>query len=194
MKVVHEQGLEQGGSYHDACPECISQYEQNHQGCLLHHPRIHRIRQGNPVTHASVQNTKKFLTDNSLHTVNGAKQVTPGEVRRLGSYCIAQNSWYHFAIFVLFLMSIELFLRRDEYRLAGGEAYQKNMCVMTGNFLVEAIALKLKVKKTRDNSRTATQGKPMPPDLSLSKSPFSPRRFHLRPCHSNCCQIHVHVW
>ena len=100
-----------------------------------------------------MRNTVERIHKDSVHQVKGACHLLPSHVRAIGEYCISSNDPCQFAIFVLLLLAINLFLRKLEFSSLEDDNFNVNMFVMTGEYLVEALNLKVLGKGKRDQDR-----------------------------------------
>ena len=100
-----------------------------------------------------VCDTFSYIRDNTAHMVNGACHLLPSHVRKIREYAASSNDIVWYEIFVMLLMSIELFLQKMEYSSLDGDNFNTNMFVMSDEFVPEALNLKVKGKKKRKKKR-----------------------------------------
>jgi len=145
--------LEQGHGKHytEVCEQCLVAYSDNERGCPTHlgMPRIRRT--GSPDQSKVVKDTRNLIKGTSSHVVDGAKQLTPEDMRDFRDYCVNSGSWFQFGLFVMYLFAIDLFLRKEEFTSVKEEDFLQDLFQMTGPFLVKAFVVKLKVKRTSGN-------------------------------------------
>lgn len=159
---MHENTHGAVGPYKDQCPDCALAYSrnQNSTGCKEHHfdPRLRRT--GNVCKATLVQDTTKRIHRDSAHKVQGACQLLPGDVRLIRDYCISSNDNFLFELFVCLLTSIELFLRKMEFSHLHEDSFNTHMSVMSGDFLIEALNLKVDGKRKRTKNLGPNDGPP----------------------------------
>jgi hypothetical protein len=100
-----------------------------------------------------VKNTVKLIHFRSTHKVNGSSHLLPSQVRQLGAHCVSGNNLCDFSIFVLFLVAINLFLRKLEFSSLDEANLHQNMFVMTGEYIVRALHLSVLGKGVRNTTR-----------------------------------------
>ena len=73
-------------------------------------------------------------------------------MRDIRDYCVNSNDPFHFGLFCVLLLSIDVFLRKVEFQSLSSDNFNSNLFVMTGEFLPEALNLKVKgkIKKTKN--------------------------------------------
>ena len=144
-----------GDSYWDKCDACVTAVKnRNFLGCDYHSPP-RTIRTGNVMCATAVEDTIAYIRMNSSHVVKGACHLLPSHVRKIREYVSSSNDIFWFEIYVLLLMSIELYLRKMEYSSLTLENFNKEMFVMRGEFDVKALNLKVKGKKKRKKKKKA---------------------------------------
>ena len=145
-----------GQTYWNMCKDCCVAASQNiFSGCKYHSP-CRLVTSGNVMGATSVRDTINYIRDKSHHVVSGACHLLPSHVRQIREYAASSNDIYWMEIYVLLLMSIELFLRKMEYSSLTVDNFNTNMFVMSDEYVVEAFNLKVKGKKKRKKKKKAT--------------------------------------
>lgn len=156
LTAVHENAHGRIGGYHERCDTCLAEFVAgNPTGCVYHVGDPQTKRSGNVVHSTLVKDTVSFCHKTSDHVVQGARQLLPSQVRQIRDYCINSNDKCLVAIYTMLLLSIYLFLRKMEVEGLTDENFNIEMFVMTKEFLVDALNLKIhgKSKRTRDRGK-----------------------------------------
>ena len=156
MSLVHERTHGRTGPYLEACSECMKVHQGGKSGgCLAHKGSPRPQRSGN-VTHSiEVRDTILKIKKDSGHQVNGACHLLPSDLREIGGYCSSSNDPFLFMICVMLLLSIDLFLRQMEFISLHYDNFMTNMFVMSDEFIVEALNLRVKGKAKRHKKKGA---------------------------------------
>ena len=145
-----------GITYWNSCQDCSREASKaNFSGCKFHSP-ARLVTAGNVMKSTMVSDTINYIRANTSHIVRGACHLLPSHVRQIRNYAASSNDIFWMEIYVLLLMSIELFLRKMEYTSLTLENFNQNMFVMSDDFVVEALNLKVKGKKKRKKKKKAT--------------------------------------
>jgi len=150
---VHEVAHGRVGQYVDPCPDCRTRWIQNDGGCESHANSPQPVRSGSVCTSTLMKNTIQWIHKRSSHKVIGSSQLLPSQVRQLGAHCVSGNNICDFSIFVLFLVAINLFLRKFEFSSLQESNLNLNMFVMTGEYIVNAMHLSVLGKGVRNTTR-----------------------------------------
>jgi hypothetical protein len=102
-------------AYSEACPECVKLWSEKQTHGCKYHPTRCTTRQGNPADHPDCTMYIANLLKYTEHTAEGAGFLMPLELRTVGEYCINKNdiAWNQF--YVIVLVSIDIFLRKEEF-------------------------------------------------------------------------------
>ena len=158
LTCVHENAHGCCGQYKEVCKDCLDIYNRTGTGgCRHHHADPRPTHSGNVCRSMLVKNTVARIRKDSEHQIKGACHLLPCDVRQVGDYCISSNDPFLFGIFVLLLMSIELFLRKYEFSSLELSNFNTNMFVMTGEYLIEALNLKVKGKHKPQSNQNGTK-------------------------------------
>lgn len=154
LTCVHENAHGRKGDYIEECTACFDIWKEKGAGsCSTHIAEAAPRRRGNVCNSTVVRDTIKQIKTNSSHKREGAAQLLPGDVRDIGEYCINSNDPFLFAVFVLLLVSIDLFLRKMEFMSLELSNFNTNLFVMSGEYIIEALNLKVKGKKKKKKRR-----------------------------------------
>jgi hypothetical protein len=106
----------QDSSYCDACAECLqlNATDKRSNGCAFHHGRPLLMRTGDPSKDRVYLNNSIRVKKESHHKVHGAGQLLPGDVRDVLNTLVSENSIEKLQIATMLIISIHLFLRKDE--------------------------------------------------------------------------------
>lgn len=159
ISAVHT-GQDNSGQYSERCEDCFKNYtaEIRREGCAIHASRDcqHR-RSGNPITSSAFKVTKQKITDMVEHEIKGARGLLPCDQRLVREYCIASNDKFKISIWVAFHLSTDLFLRRMEFRDIDGDSFQKDMCKMSDEFVMQAFVVETLKKVTHSTEETQSK-------------------------------------
>ena len=154
VECVHKRRHDIMGPYTAVCEGCCLQYEKDQSGCANHAGNPAIRRRGSPSNSTLVNDTTKRIKYESEHVTEGCKQVTPSDFRKFRDYCINSASWYNYQLFIMFLVAIELFLRKTEFCNITEDSFNISSSVLTGPYILQCLNLKLKVKRTSGNQHT----------------------------------------
>jgi len=153
LYTVHEIAHGRVGQYVDPCPQCRTLWTDNRGGCESHANSPQPVRSGSVCSSTLMKNTIQWIHKRSNHKTNGSAQLLPKQVRQLGVHCVSGNDPCDFAIYVLLLVAINLFLRKLEFSSLKESNFNVDMFVMTGEYIVSALHLKVLGKGVRDTTR-----------------------------------------
>lgn len=153
---VHRNGHGFGPEYSDQCADSFTVYKEKGVGGCVHHGIPLYTRRGDVTTCALVQDTVTHLKHTSTHIVNGACHLLPSDLRDVRAYATAKNDIFYMEIYVLLLLLIDLFLRRNEYSSLAGENFNTKLFLLTDHFVIEALNVSVKGKKTQTKERRSS--------------------------------------
>ena len=153
MTVVHANAHGQVGEYRELCPECSTNYAAKGFGCKYHASQARPCRSGNVCLSSGFVDTDALIKATNMHKVQGASHILPREVRMLGKYCIASNDLFYLGMYALLLVSIDLFLRKVEFSSLELANFNTTMFVMTDEYIIDALNLKVKGKKKKKSKK-----------------------------------------
>jgi len=150
----HENAHKSGTQYVEKCEGCLQLYNKNLSiGCNLHKSNPSPSRTGNVMKSRLVVDTMKFIKMNSNHIVEGANRLTPSDVRDIGEYCISSNDHYNYCLFVLTLVSIDLFLRKMEFSSLHNANFSAQLSVVNRKDAPDSLCFKVKRKKKKESGK-----------------------------------------
>jgi hypothetical protein len=76
-------------------------------------------------------------------------------MRQIGLHCINSGSQFKVSIFVCVLLAVELFLRKEEFRGIEFEGFINDMMIMSSEYIIEGLVIKLKKKRTGSTEEQA---------------------------------------
>jgi hypothetical protein len=106
----------QNHSYSDACSECVRLHAMTtpSTGCPFHLSMPLLLRTGDPTKDTVYANNAIRVKKASAWRVEGAGQLLPGDIRDVLDCLVSANSVPKLQIATMLLVSISLFLRKDE--------------------------------------------------------------------------------
>jgi hypothetical protein len=75
-------------------------------------------------------------------------QLRPSELRRIGDHCISSGSTFQVSIFICLLFAVDLFLHKEEFLGVDFDSFINHLMIMSGEYLVDGLVVKLKKKRT----------------------------------------------
>jgi hypothetical protein len=157
LGAVHVMSHGRSGPYTEKCELCAAVYPTTKTGCA-HHPTTPRpIRMGDVIKSTQFINTISHIQKDNQWKPTGATHLLPSEVRKIGQYCVHSNDPCKFMVFVLFLVAINLFLRKFEFSSLTGASFITSKHFMTGEDVVEALHLQVDGKQARCRSRGVSE-------------------------------------
>ena len=145
---VHANAHGQTGEFHNKCEDCYKAIQEGGIRSCIHHLLTPRpVRIGNVMLSTLVRDTIAHIKAESEHHVQGACHLLPGDICDTHDYCVNSNDAFLLGIFVLLLTSIDLFLRKMEFSSLHEDNFNTEMFVLTDEFVIEALNLKVKGKK-----------------------------------------------
>jgi hypothetical protein len=156
--IHHGLGWSHHTDYVAACPDC---WENNNKvphvfHCRIHNPILFQPRTSGSVIQSEIfKSTKTFISCHGDHTVKRCGQVRPSEMRQIGLHCINSGSQFKVSIFVCVLLAVELFLCKEEFRGIEFEAFINDMMIMSSEYIIEGLVVKLKKKRTGSTEEQA---------------------------------------
>ena len=123
---------QQSHSYGEACADCVKLYDEVDEcrGCRFHKGRPLLMRNGNPCLSLVYKNNSKRIKSKSTWKVEGAGQLLPGDMRAVLKALLYQNTIEKLQIAVILLVSVALFLRKDEFMHMTVEHFQKDLSIV----------------------------------------------------------------
>jgi hypothetical protein len=138
--------------YNPACRDCLKNYpKQEFSSCQIHPPaQSHPWSTGTVIQSQYYQSTKLFI---SVHAPPPADkmvryQLFPSVLRRIGDHCISSGSSFQVSIFICLLFAVDLFLHKEEFLGVDFDSFINNLMIMSGEYLVDGLVVKLKKKRT----------------------------------------------
>ena len=158
--MVHVHGNCHGfdNRYWEACPHCVNNKNNGVFAPCNYHTFSQTVRSGNVMYATRVKDSIIHIRKNSIHVVRGASHLLPGDVRQIRKFVEAANDVYWMGIYTMLLMSIELFLRKMEYSSLTAENFNTKMFVLSGEYNIDALNIKVKGKRKRRKARQTESG------------------------------------
>lgn len=138
-------------SFSNVCDKCRENWlkDDRTEGCNSHSSAACcQRRKGNATKSPLFEGTKSFLISMCKHTVKGAEQLLPSEVKQLGVHCINSCDKFLVMVYVIILFGIDLFMRKFEIQATNHESFLTDLFVMNGEYLVQSMLVHLKKKIT----------------------------------------------
>lgn len=136
------------GEYLTTCNDCLKlPLEKRSFGCLQHSCNARLFCRGDPTSEmhfqAEMSLTQKLLHES--HDVKGSEQLLPGHVRDLRTHLVGTNKLFDLMLYVIALVSIQIFLRSDEFINICVEHFEMEFQMVERDHVV-ALCLKIKGK------------------------------------------------
>jgi hypothetical protein len=128
----------QTGEFTDSCNLCkeINGNDPNSMGCRFHQPARRVYRMGNPRSSEIISNATKQLTqDLNNHRKEGAAQLLPVEIQAVRRALCSSGILQDLQTTVMFLTSIFLCDRFDEFASIEMTDFISNLSIMIGGIL-----------------------------------------------------------
>ena len=138
------------GQYQDTCDACLSLPDDKRREGCWHHPNNAAVKRiGDATKSGEFKNCiKQSDKDGKGYETNGSCQLTPAEVRAIFRHLTSADDIESFQYYVMLIVSIQLFLRFNEYGYMQYEHFLPEMSVITDQALD---ALTVQVQGKTDN-------------------------------------------
>ena len=154
LLAVHVSSHGRSGPYLEKCEDCAA----SDKGYCVHHgannPRT--VRSGCVTYSTKFIDAKRYVNKFSNHVPNATGQLMPSDIRALGRYIAATNDPFKICLFAMMMTACYLFLRSQEFSVMCDESFIQKLFVMSDEYIVDGLELKLRVKNTHGNRGSGT--------------------------------------
>lgn len=133
--------------YVEHCERCLENLSQEKFHCDIHVPTCFQPRPtGNIVHSLYFKSCRASARTNSKHNVKRSNQLLPTEVKAVGRFCRQSGNLVYLMLYTVLLVGIELYLRREEFKMIDDVSVIWDSTFMAGENLINSLMLHLRKK------------------------------------------------